>query len=145
MFAHQRVAKRRPVALVLPARIGHDPVKVVEHAGDEVTVVALLLVERGIDGQPIFAGQVGNDVLAVADRHAIVGDVGKLSARRRRGIEYVLMGEGQAGEAHKGKDLQPIAVVFGDAEQLGIRIEDDHELSSERSRMVGPGGRDNIE
>jgi hypothetical protein len=32
----------------------------------------------------------------------------------------MLMGEGQAGQAHKGKNLQPIAVVVGDAEQFGI-------------------------
>jgi len=70
-----------------------------------MTGVALLLVECGIDGQPVFAGQVRNDVLAVADRRAIVGDVGKLPARRGRRIENVLMGEGQAGQAHKGKHL----------------------------------------
>jgi hypothetical protein len=63
---------------------------------------------------------VRDDGFAIADRRAVVGDVGKLAARRRRRIENMLMGEGQAGEPHEGKNFQPIAVVVGDAEQLGI-------------------------
>jgi len=59
---------------------------------------------------------VRNDGLAVADSCAIVGDVGQLPARRRRGIENMFVREGQGVKAHEGKHLQPIAVVIGDAE-----------------------------
>ena len=82
--------------------------------------IALVGGERGINGQPVFLDQIGNDGFAVADRDTVVDHIGQLSARRRRCIENMLMGEGQAGEPHEGKNFEPIAVVIGDAEQLGI-------------------------
>ena len=47
----QRVAERRPVALILPARIGHHPIEIIEHARDEQAQVALRRRQRRIDGQ----------------------------------------------------------------------------------------------
>ena len=69
-----------------------------------------------------FGVDVGDDRVAVADRLAIVNDVGKLPARGGRGIEDVLVSERHAGEFEEGVDLQSIAVVVGDAEKGGVRI-----------------------
>ena len=126
MLAHQRVAERRPIALVLPARIRHHPVEIVEHAGDEQAHVALPRAERLVDVEPVFGDEMGDDGFAVADRFAVVDNVGKLPARRRRGVENVLMRERHAGEPQEGKDLEPVAVVVGDAEQRRVGIEGDH-------------------
>jgi hypothetical protein len=38
----------------------------------------------------------------------------------------MLVDKPHTGKPHEGKDLQPIAVVVGNAEQLGIRIKRDH-------------------
>ena len=54
--------------------------------------------ERRVDGQAIFVFEVGDDGLAVADRLTIVNDIGKLPARRRRGVEDVLVNERHARE-----------------------------------------------
>ena len=67
-----------------------------------------------------------DDDLAVADRLAVIDNVGQLPARRARSVENVLVRERHAGEPHEGKYLQPIAIIIGDAEQLGVRIERDH-------------------
>ena len=67
----------------------------------------------------IFADEMDEDGLAVADRLAVIDDVGQLPARRLRRIENMLMHERHAGEPQEGEDLQPVAVVVGDAEQCG--------------------------
>ena len=82
--------------------------------------------ERRVDGQALFAIEVGDDRLAVADRLAIVNDVGKLPARRRRGVEDVLVNERHAREFEEGVDLEPIAVVVGDAEKGGVGVKGEH-------------------
>ena len=76
--------------------------------------------------QPVFGDEMGDDGFAVADRFAVVDNVGKLPPRRRRCVEDVLVGERHAGEPHEGEDLEPVAVVVGDAEQRRVGIEGDH-------------------
>ena len=56
MLAHERIAKQWPITLVLPARIRHDPIKVVEQAGEQKIVVALSASARH-RGSPIFFGE----------------------------------------------------------------------------------------
>src|SRR5271170_6537447 len=41
MLPAQRVAKGRPKLRVLPTRVGHDPIEIVEHARDQMISVAL--------------------------------------------------------------------------------------------------------
>src|SRR6185312_11608696 len=82
---------------------------------------------RRVDRQPVFAGQMRDDGLAVADGLALVDEIGQLSARRRRRIENVLMHEGKAGETQEREDLQPIAVVVGDTEEHRIAVQRDHD------------------
>ena len=67
-----------------------------------------------------LADETGEDGFAVADRFAVVDKVGKLPPRRRRCVEDVLVGERHAGEPHEGEDLEPVAVVVGDAEQRRV-------------------------
>jgi hypothetical protein len=69
---------------------------------------------------------MGDDGVAVADRFATVDDVGKLAARRLRGIEDVFVLERRAGELQEDKHLQAVAIVVGNAEQRRIGIEGDH-------------------
>jgi hypothetical protein len=80
-----------------------------------------------VDRQAILAGEMLDDGVAVADRLAVVDDVGKLTARCGRGIEDVLVRERQAGQLEKCEHLEAVAVVVGDAEQPGIGIEGDHD------------------
>ena len=68
----------------------------------------------------LLADEMSDDRLAVADRFAVVNDVGKLPARRRRGVEDVLVDERHASKFEKGVDLQSVAVVVGDAEEGGV-------------------------
>src|SRR6185437_3990652 len=75
VLAHECGAEFRPVALVLPARIGHHPVEIVEEASDEKAQIALARAERGIERQPVFAGDMRDDGLAVADALAIIDDI----------------------------------------------------------------------
>ena len=128
MLAQHRVAKRRPVAVVLPARVRHDPVEVVEQARDQQVPIALRLGELGVDRQAMLADEMGEDGLAVADDLAVVDDVGELAARGMRGVDDVLVTEGNAAESQEGVDLQTVAVVVGDAEEPGVRVERQHRL-----------------
>jgi hypothetical protein len=57
--------------------------------------IALRCRQSIIEGQMILAGKIGDNSIAVADRFAVVDDVGKLSARRRRRIENVRMMKGK--------------------------------------------------
>jgi hypothetical protein len=130
MLAHEGAAEGRIVALVFPARIRHHPIEIVEQPCDEEIEIALARAERRIERQLVLLREMGVDGLAVADSLAIVDDIGQLPARRRRGIEDMLMREGQPREAHEGEHLQPIAVVVGDAEERRIGIERDHDADS---------------
>ena len=98
VLAEQRGAEQRPESLVLPARIRHDPVEVVEHARDQMIGITLRAGQPSVDRQPVLGGDVGDDGVAVADRLARVDDIGQLAARRRRRVENVLMPERHAGE-----------------------------------------------
>src|SRR5215469_12494714 len=126
VLAHERRTKRRPVTLVLPARIRHHPVEIIEQTGNKEVHVALARAQRRIDLQPVFADQMGDDGLAVADGLAVVDDIGKLPARRSRRVEKVLMYERQSDESQERKDLQPVTVVVGHAKERRIGIESDH-------------------
>jgi hypothetical protein len=79
---------------------------------------------------------MGNDGLAVAERIAVIDDVGKLPTRRRRCVENVFMHERQANESHESKDLQPVAVVVGYAEKSRVRVKRDHERKILRQRRA---------
>ena len=68
MLPQQRIAERRPEPLVLPARVGHDPIEVIEHPRDQMTHIALRRGERGVDGQTVLGGEMGDDGITVADR-----------------------------------------------------------------------------
>ena len=83
-----------------------------------------------IDRQPVLGDEVGDDGVAVADRLAVVDDVGQLTARRRRSVENVLVPEWDAAEPQEREHLQAVAVVIGDAEQLGIGIEGEHDIAT---------------
>ena len=126
MLALERIAERVPVALVLPARIRHHPIEVVEHARDQQVLDALRRRQRRIDGQVVFLADVAEDGLAVADRVAAVDDVGKLAARRFRGVEDMLVGERYARKLEEREYLQAVAVVVGDAEQRGVGVKRQH-------------------
>ena len=82
MLAAERVAESRPELLVLPARIGHDPIEIVEHARDHEIGVTLRGGQPIVDGEAVLAREVRDDRVAVADRLAVVVDIGKLAARR---------------------------------------------------------------
>src|SRR5262249_1456390 len=79
---------------------------------------------------------MGDDGLAVADRLAVVDDVGELAAWRLRGVEDVVVPARDAGQPQEGEQLQAVAVVVSDAKQRGIRIEGYHRIphGSEHSR-----------
>src|SRR5271154_454437 len=79
---------------------------------------------------------MGNDGLAVAERIAVIDDVGKLPTRRRRCVENVFMHERQANESHESKDLQPVAVVVGYTEKSRVRVKRDHEPKILRQRRA---------
>jgi hypothetical protein len=135
MLRQQRIVEQRPEALIFPARIGHHPIEIIEHARYQEIPVALLRGQSSIERQPIFLRQKGDNRFAVADRLAVIDDVRQLAAWRVRRIDDVLVAEGQTAQAQEGIDLQPIAVVVGDAEQLGIGKERQHaELSAENQQ-----------
>ena len=129
MLAAERVAESRPELLVLPARIGHDPIEIVEHARDHEIGVTLRGGQPVVDGEVVFAREVRDDRVAVADRLAVVDDIGKLAARRGRSVEDVLVREGNASQSEEREHLEAVAVVVGDAEQVRIGIKCDHGVS----------------
>ena len=101
--------------------------------------IALGAGQRRVDRQPVLSDEVGDDGIAVADGLAVVDDVGQLTARRRRGVENVLVPERHAGEPQESKHLQAIAVVVRDAEQLGIGVEGEHDIATARGREHSRG------
>ena len=78
-----------------------------------------------------------DDGIAVADRLAVVDDVGKLPARRCRCIENMLVLEPHAVKSQERENLETIAVVVGNTEQLGIGIEGDHRISPREEEHSG--------
>src|SRR6185312_1253646 len=143
MFAQQGVAERRKIALVLPARIGHHPVEIVEQARDQEVLAALRRAQARVDGERIFFVEVGYDGLAVGGSLTNDDDVRQLPARGGRRVKDVLVGKRHAGKPHEREHLQPIAIVVCYAEQLGIGIKRDHarQCSAERRKMrLSPTG-----
>src|SRR5579871_5689804 len=136
MLALEFVAKPGPVTLVLPARIGHHPIKVVERARDQKVLRALCVGQRSVDRQAIFPGNKVEDCFAVANGVTAVDDVGQLPARRFGGVEDVVMLKGNAREFQEGEYLEPVAVVVGDSEQGRIGVEGQHGTSI--SSKAGP-------
>ena len=76
MLPQQRVPEQRPEPLVLPARVRHHPIEVVEHAGDQMVGIALGAGQRLVDRQPVLSDEVGDDGVTVADRLSVIDDVG---------------------------------------------------------------------
>jgi len=64
--------------------------------------------------------------LAVADRIAAVNDIGKLAARRLRGVENMFVPERNSRKPQERKYLEAVAVVVGDAEQRWVGIKRQH-------------------
>src|SRR5271156_4925380 len=120
MLPAHRVAEGRPKLRVLPTRVGHDPIEIVEHARDQMVHVALCGGKPVIDGQTVFADEVRDDRVAVADRLAVVDDVGKLPAGGGRSVEDVLMREWHASQFEESEYFEAVAVVVGDAEKLRV-------------------------
>jgi hypothetical protein len=73
---------------------------------------------------------MSDDGLAVANGFAVGDDRGQLTARRRRGVEHMLVREGQACQPQEGEDLQSIAVIVSDAIKRRIGIQADHDRES---------------
>jgi hypothetical protein len=88
--------------------------------------VALRDGQGVIDRQPVLTDEMRDDGLAIANNLAVVVDVGKLSARRVRCVEDVLMRERNLGELEEGVNLEPVAVVIGDAAECGPGVEREH-------------------
>jgi hypothetical protein len=60
--------------------------------------VTLGLSEPGVDRKAVFANEMGDDGIAVANRLCFVEDIRKLTARRSRRIENVLVPKGHPGK-----------------------------------------------
>ena len=116
MLPQERIVKRLPVPIILPARIRHHPVQVVEHPRNKKIGYSLCRCQRRIDRHAIFLRDVGKDGFAVADRVVAIDDVRQLVARSRRGVKNMYVLEGHAGELEECENLQAIAVVVCDTE-----------------------------
>ena len=82
MLAQQGIAECTPVTVVLPARIRHHPIEVVEHARNQKIRGSLGRRQRRIDRQPVFSCDIGKDRLAVTDRIVVINNVRQLASRR---------------------------------------------------------------
>jgi hypothetical protein len=107
VLAEQRGAEQRPESLVLPARVRHDPIEVVEHARDQMVGVALRAGQPGVDRQPVLGADVVDDGIAVADRLARVDDIGQLAARRRRRVDMCSCRNGTPASRRNANTLRP--------------------------------------
>ena len=76
MLPHQRVPEQRPEPLVLPARVGHHPIEVVQHAGEEMVDIAFRAGQFRVDRQPVLRDEMGDDGITVANRLSPIDDVG---------------------------------------------------------------------
>ena len=126
MRLQKRVAKQWPEAIIAPARIGHHPIEIVEHAPDQQVRVPLRRGQAVIDFEAIFPDEMGDDGVAVADMGAVIHNVRELAARRILCVEDVLMPERQIAQLEEGKYFQAVRIVVGDPEQLRIRIQRNH-------------------
>jgi hypothetical protein len=122
MGAQNRISEQRPIAIILPARVGHDPVEVVEHSPDQKVGIALVRRQCVVDGEGVTRNQVADDRVAISDGRLAVYQMRKLTARRLRRVEDVQMAKDQAAQLEEGINLQPERVVVRDAEQLGVGI-----------------------
>src|SRR5438477_613570 len=101
------------------------------------------LLERRVDVVEIDVGDEAVDAgvdaaWSVADGVTAVDDVGKLAARRFRGVEYMLVGERHARKLEEGKDLEAVAVIVGNAEQRGVGVQREHGgVPLEAAAMIG--------
>ena len=109
-------------------RMDRAPEAGLRHHGD---TLELRLGERGVDGQPVFFGEIRNDGLTVANRRAVIDDIGKLPARGRRRIENVFVGEGQPGQRPIG-DIDVLVLGEPDRDQLYVA------LSTAEQRLARP-------
>src|SRR5207249_8874245 len=78
---------------------------------------------------------VRDNRITVADRPAIVDDVGKLSARRSRSVEDVLVRERHAGQFEEHKHLEAVVIVISDAEQFRVGIKSVGSHRNERPKI----------
>jgi hypothetical protein len=69
-----------------------------------------------------------NDGVTIADHLPLVDHIGQLPARCRSRVKNVLVFERHSVEPQERKHLEAIAVIVGDAEQLGVGIEGDHRI-----------------
>ena len=122
MLPAKRITKGRPELLILPARVGHDPVEVIEHAADEMRAIVLRSSQPGIDGQAVAADEVRDDRVAVPERFAIIDDVRQLLSRCMRCVKGMPMNERHAGQLEERKHLEAVAVIVGDPEEPGIGV-----------------------
>jgi len=135
MLPHQRVPEQRPEPLVLPARVGHHPIEVVQHAGEEMVDIAFRAGQFRVDRQPVLRDEMGDDGITVANRLSPIDDVGQLAARRRRGVENVLVPERDAGKPQEREHLQAITVVVRNAEEFGVGVEGEHDIVTARGLL----------
>jgi hypothetical protein len=138
VLAQQRRAECRPEAFILPARIRHDPIEVVEEAVDQDISGLLHRRECGIDRQPIFLADKGKNSRAVADRIVAVDDIGKLASRRLRSVQDVLVPKPNTRKTQERKYLEAVAVVVGNPEQGRIGVQREHRRVRCGLGLVGP-------
>src|SRR3954469_7817417 len=102
------IPEPRPEARVLPARVRHDPIQVIERPPDKQVRVALACGQAVIKGQAIAPDQVGDDEVAVPDWLSVIHKIGQLSTRSIRCVEDVLVPKGEATQLQKSKDLEAV-------------------------------------
>ena len=90
------VSEERPEARVFPARIGHDPVEIVDQPVDEKVGIALARRQAAINRKSILPDQMRNNRVAVADHVPVIEEIGKLGAWGLARVENMLMVEGEA-------------------------------------------------
>ncbi len=116
MLVFERIPEQRPERFVLPAGIGDHPVEVVEQADQHQARVSLRRGEACVDGEAVFADEVGQYGFAIADGFAVVHDVRELRARRGGSVKDVFVREIELHEFQEREDFEPVAVVVGRAE-----------------------------
>ena len=94
---------------------------------------APIFVDRGsgasftdLDGNAYLDFNVSDLSMTMGFGNEAIAAALAAQARRGAGVENVAMLERKAAEFQESEDLEAVAVVVGDAEQLGIGIEGDH-------------------
>jgi hypothetical protein len=95
--------------------------------------VKLTISQAVVDGKTIFADEMSDNGVAVADRLARVDDIRELTAWCGRGVEDMVVAKLLVSEPQECKNLQAEGVVVGDAKQRRIRIEGEHLTSTGRN------------